>query len=143
MELGFAYAIGAAVTWGLVYAIDQKILEGISPFALLFVSSVFGAFIMLPFVAFDDGSIKTLLTAGKGNLALIVVSAALATLASFLILASIKSLDAASASIIEISYPFFVVLFSFIIFRTVPNMAFYLGGALVFLGSFIIIKYAT
>jgi len=27
---GFMYAVGAAVTWGAVYTIDQKVLKGAS-----------------------------------------------------------------------------------------------------------------
>ncbi len=58
MNIGFIYAIGAAVTWGLVYAIDQKILEGTSPVTLVFVDAVIAMIIILPFVFFDNGSIQ-------------------------------------------------------------------------------------
>ncbi len=138
MNIGFIYAIGAAVTWGLVYTIDQKILSAVSPMALLFVDSLLMAIIMLPFVFFSHGSIKTLFLSGKTNLLLILLSVALATLANFLIFSSIKSLGSSTASVIEIAYPFFVVLFSFIIFRSTPNMYFLLGGALIFVGAAII-----
>lgn len=142
METGFIYAIGAAVTWGLVYAIDQKILSGVAPMTLLFVDSIIAAVIMLPFVFFSNGSIKGVLASGATNLSLIVLSVALATLANFLIFSGIKNLDASTASIIEIAYPFFVVLFSYILFRSTPNIYFFIGGTLVFIGSMIIIKFA-
>src|SRR3989344_9414603 len=122
MDIGFLYAIGAAITWGLVYAIDQKILSGVSPLTLLFVDSILAAIIMLPFVFFDHGSIKNLLSASKTTWSLIIISIALATLANFLIFSGIKNLDASTASIIEITYPFFVVLFSYILFRSTPNI---------------------
>lgn len=48
MNIGFIYAIGAAITWGLVYTIDQKILQGTSPMTLIFVDSLVAAIIMLP-----------------------------------------------------------------------------------------------
>ena len=139
---GFIYAIGAAVTWGLVYTIDQKILTDVSPMALLFIDSLLIAIILLPFVFFDNGSIKTLLSSGKTNLWLILLSVILAAVANFLIFSGIKNLNASIASIIEIAYPFFVVLFSFIFFRSVPNLYFFLGGALIFIGSIIIIKFS-
>lgn len=142
MDIGFIYAIGAAITWGLVYTIDEKILSGVSPITLLFVYSILAAIIMLPFVFFDNGSIKNLFSSGKSYLALILVSALLAMLADFLILSGIKHLDASTASIIEIAYPFFVVLFSIILFKAVPNFYFFIGGVLIFLGSTIIIKFA-
>ena len=142
MDIGFIYAIGAAITWGLVYAIDQKILSGVSPLTLLFIDSILAAVIMLPFVFFDSGSVKNLLNFGKTTWFLIIISIVLATLANFLIFSGIKNLDASTASIIEISYPFFVVLFSYILFRSTPNIYFFIGGLLVFAGTFIIIKFA-
>lgn len=139
---GLFYAIGAAVVWGLVYTIDQKILSEVSPIALLFINSVTTAVIMLPFLFFSNGSIRAILTTGKTSLLLIFGAIALAALANFFIFSGIKSLSASTASIIEVSYPFFVVLFSFIIFRAVPNIYFFLGGALIFVGTFVIIKLA-
>src|ERR1035437_9425727 len=111
MNSGFIYAIGAAITWGLVYTIDQKVLAGTSPITLLFVDSVITAIVILPFFFLDHSSIKILLSSGNANLSLIALSIILAVLANFLIFSGIKSIGASHASIIEIAYPFFVVLF--------------------------------
>lgn len=142
MEIGFLYAIGAAVTWGLVYALDQKILYNVTPATLLFVDSVIATMIMLPFVFFSNGSMREVVLSVKTNWSLILLSAALAIFANFLIFSGIKNLDASTASIIEIAYPFFVVLFSYILFRSTPNAYFFVGGAFVFVGLIIIIKLA-
>ena len=142
MEVGFVYAVGAAIAWGLVYAIDLKILSDISPMTLLFINSVITAIIMLPFIFFNNGSIKDVFVSGKTSLSLIFISVILVTLANFLILSGIKNLGASTASIIEIAYPFFVVLFSFLLFRSTPNMYFFIGGAFLFVGLVIIIKFA-
>ncbi len=141
-SVGFLYAIGAAVTWGLVYTLDQKILSNVSPITLLFIDSLITAILMLPFVFFDNGSVKALFSSGKTNLALVGLSLALALLANFLIFSSIKIVGSSAASIIEIAYPFFVILFSFILFRSTPNIYFFMGGILIFIGSIIIIKLA-
>jgi len=138
MNLGFIYAAGAAITWGLVYAIDQRILSSTFPVTLLFFNSLVTAIVMLPVMLFDHGSIKTLLSSGKATLTLLIVSLLLAALANFLIFSGIKLVGASSASIIEISYPFFVVLFSLIFFPAVPNTYFFIGGVLIFVGSAII-----
>lgn len=140
MKLGFIYAILAAVTWGLVYTIDQKILTKVSPLSLLFTSSLIAVLLTLPVVLFDLGSIKNLINSGKTNLILIFTSVALATLASFFIFSGIKILGASTASIFEIAYPFFVILFSFLFFQTSLNAYFFLGAGLIFLGSLVIIK---
>lgn len=138
MSSGFIYAIGAAVTWGLVYTIDQKILSNTSPIALLFLDSIITAIIILPFIFFNHDSVKTLLSSGKSNITLIVLSIVFALLANFFIFSAIKNIGASSASIIEIAYPFFVVLFSIIFFRIAPSLPFFLGGLLIFIGSAII-----
>ncbi len=142
MDTGFIYALGAAITWGLVYALDQKILVGIAPVTLVFIDSIFAAMIMLPFVIFRHGSFKEIIFAGKSNWTLILLLAFFTALANFLILSGIKNLDASRASVIEIAYPFFVVLFSYILFRSTPNMFFFIGAFFVFAGCVIIIKFA-
>ena len=140
MEIGFLYAIGAAITWGLVYSIDEKILGNVTPIAFIFISSIITPILILPFVL--RSGLKATLSSGVENFPIIILSVVLGLFANFFILSGIKNLNASTASIIEISYPFFVLLFSFIIFRTTPNLYFFLGGILVFIGSVIIIKFA-
>ena len=142
MDIGFIYAIGAAIIWGLVYAIDQKILATVSPMTLLFINSIMAVCIMFPFIFFDNGSVKTLFASGRNTIFLILISAILIIIANFLIFTSIKQLDASTASIVEIAYPFFVVLFSLILFKSTPNPSFFIGGLLIFVGSVIIIKFS-
>ena len=139
---GYLYAIGAAVTWGLVYTIDQRILRGTSPFALLFIDSLITALILLPVLFFDKASLASLSGTTVKTWLLIIVSLILAALANFLIFSSIKIIGASYASIFEIAYPFFVVLFSYFAFSTAPSLYFLLGGALIFSGSAIIVFFS-
>ena len=141
-NLGFICAIGAAVMWGIVYALDQKILSSLSPLAYLFVSSLFTAIVVLPFLLSDHGSMKSIFSSSGTTLFIIIAAVVLAAAANFLIFSGIKILGADTASIIEIAYPFFVVFFSFLLFRSTPNAYFFLGGGLIFIGSVIIIKFA-
>lgn len=108
---------------------------------LLFIDSIITAIIMAPFVFAGGHPISAFFSSGKITIKLMILSILLAALASYFIFASIKSLNAEEASAIEIAYPFFVVLFSFIFFRTVPNIYFAIGSILVFIGSAIIIKF--
>jgi drug/metabolite transporter (DMT)-like permease len=142
MEIGFIYAIGASVIWGLVYAIDQKILSSVTPTTLVFINSIVAVIVIAPFFFFSNGSVKGVLASGKLNLSLVVISVVLAILADFFIFSSIKNLDASIASMIEISYPFFVVLFSYLLFKSTPNIYFFVGGTLIFLGSVIITRFS-
>lgn len=140
-KIGLIYSIGAAVIWGLVYTLDQKILKSQSPATLLFISSLVTVIIMIPFVIMDNAPMKAFIGSGKANITLVIGSIFLAAFANFLIFSGIKAIGASSVSLIELSYPFFVVLFSFIIFRTSPNIYFLFGGILIFLGSFVIFKF--
>lgn len=137
---GFLFAIGAAISWGLVYAIDQKILYQTSVLTYLFISALLTVVLLLPFIIFDIHPIKNLISFGKANLILILVSLVLTIIADFFILSSVKILGASTASIFEIAYPFFVVLFSFLLFRSVPNIYFFIGALFIFIGSIIIIR---
>ena len=65
LNIGYIYAIGAAVVWGLIYVIDQKILHNFSPFALLFITSLLTTIMMMPFIFWQNNSIKTFLNLGK------------------------------------------------------------------------------
>ena len=135
MNIGFAYAVGAAITWGVVYTIDQKILVATSPLTLLFINSFITALIILPVLFIDRISIAALLASGKRNLVLVLVSITLAAVANYFIFAAIKHVGAAPASIIEIAYPFFVTLFTFIAFQTLPSIYTLAGGLLIFIGA--------
>ncbi len=139
---GLLYAIGAAITWGLVYTIDQRVLRGASPFALLFVDSLITAILLLPIIFFQKNSLASLSGASGRLWLLIIISLVLAAFANFFIFSSIKILGASTASIFEIAYPFFVVIFSYFAFRTSPNLYFLLGALLIFAGSAIIIALA-
>jgi drug/metabolite transporter (DMT)-like permease len=141
-NIGFAYAVAAAVTWGIVYTIDQKILYGLSPIALLFFDSILTAVIMLPFLFFDKSAVTSIFETSKTNLILMLASVILAIIANFFIFSAIKTLNASDASIIEIAYPFFVALFSYFVFDASPNGYFFLGGSLIFIGSIVIMKFA-
>lgn len=138
MNAGFAFALAAAVTWGLVYAIDQKLLTQTSPIALLFVDALITAAVLIPFIWVERGELRHLLQAGTGTMALLAISALLALLAGWFILAGIQLIGAAEASVIEIAYPFFVVLFSMILYGFEPTLPFIAGGFLIFAGASLI-----
>lgn len=96
------------------------------------------AIIILPVFFFNHDAINSLLKSDKTTLYLIFLSLLLAALANYFIFSAIKLVGASSASIIEIAYPFFVVLFSIFLFRVAPSAWFLFGGLLIFIGSAII-----
>ena len=140
-SIGFIYAIGAAIAWGLLYAIDQKILANTSPIIFMFVVFVVGAILLSPVVFSQNTALVSLFSLGKARLLLILCSVVLAILANYMILASIQKLGASLASVLEISYPFFVFFFSFLIFGAELNAYVLVGSIFIFLGSAIIMRF--
>lgn len=140
--IGIIFAVTASITWGLVYTIDQKILANISPILWLALSSVVIGIMLLPILFFHKEEIKVILQSGRNNLLLILTSQLLIALATFLIFSSIKHLDAINASIIEITYPFFVIIFSLVLFGGSINIYFWIGSILIFIGSIVLIKFS-
>jgi DME family drug/metabolite transporter len=139
---GFLYAIGAALTWGVVYTIDQRVLRGASPFALLFVDALLTTVLLLPIIFLEKGSLSSLSHTSTKVWFLILLSLVLAALANFFIFSSIKILGASTASVFEISYPFFVALFSYFVFGAELNFYFFIGALFIFAGSAVIIALA-
>jgi drug/metabolite transporter (DMT)-like permease len=147
MNIGYLYALGSAIAWGLIYVINQKMLVHNSPLAVMFMQSLITAIIALPVYAlslkFSGESTAQILFVNKTNILYFLSIAALTALSLFLIFSSIKLIGVSSASVIEISYPFFIVVFSYLFFRSTINAYFLLGTLLIFIGSAIIIKFSN
>ena len=141
--LGVIYAIVAAVMWGVVYAIDQKILVKLSPLTLLIVSSVVTLVVCIPLALwFEPHSLKTLMSSGRNTQWLLLIATLLVIVANYFILFSVKEIGAPMATILEISYPFFVVLFVALFFGAKVSLPFWIGALLMFAGAATIIKYS-
>lgn len=137
---GLLYAIAAAITWGLVYTIDQRVLRSTSPLALLFVDSVLTAILLSPLMSFQKDALASLLNNPGKVWLFLIISMILAALANFFIFSSITILGASTASIFEIAYPFFVIIFSYYAFDASPSISFLIGAFLIFTGAIIIIR---
>ncbi len=137
--MGYFYAIAAAVMWGLVYAMDQKVLDKVSPHALLFVNSIFSLLYLVPFLFFHKDEWKTLVHLDRGNMRFFATTLLCTLIANILIYLAIQKLGSSRAAIFEIAYPFFVIVFGFFLFREHINAYFLLGSVLLFLGAAIIL----
>jgi drug/metabolite transporter (DMT)-like permease len=138
MTIGYVYALLAAIGWGLVYALEQRVLTHFSPALVLVVNSVCALIILVPFVLLR-GEIGVLAKAGSSSLWLLLGVSVLAALTNLLILVSIKELNAPTAAIIEVSYPIFVAVASYFLFGFRPTPALLVGGALIMAGVIVII----
>lgn len=140
--LWFWAALTAASLWGFSYALAENVLKsGISSTALM----AFYTWIAAPiftFIAFRNGSLKSGMALAKDNPVTILSVVALVIcyfLGNLLVYWAIKQKDATTVSLIEISYPFFVALFSYLIFNSLhltwQSVA---GGVLIFTGVVVI-----
>ncbi len=138
--MGYFYAIAAAVVWGLVYTLDQRILEKISPSMLMLINGLFAVLILLPLLLLQTNEFKDLVKMDKSTIKLIAIAMTLSLVASLLIFYAIQHLGSPKAAIFEIAYPFFVIIFSVLLFQSQVNFYFIVGALLMFVGSVIIIK---
>lgn len=132
------YALTAAILWGVSYAASGRVLErGISPLALYFCYGVFG--VALGGIALMvTGKLLTIpadIRGLQGDWVWFVISIVGAAVGALLIYMAIGEKNATVASLIEVSYPIFVALFTWIFFREVQfNLQTVVGGALILSG---------
>jgi uncharacterized membrane protein len=138
------YALGAAVIWGINYAVSGRLLErGVSPPTLFLVDLLFGTMAMVVLISFTGRWNATLaeLTNARADTFWLIVAAMAATSAGMLIFLSIEAKNATLSSLIEVTYPLFTAFFAWILFRqSTINLATLIGAALIFVGVLIVAR---
>ena len=133
-------ALGAALVWGIHYPLVGYALKKISIIGVLFLTLIPLIFITPFFInnlIHDYRVFTSLETTAKLTIITIGLTSILGAILLFL---SIESKNATLASLIEITYPIFVALFSFFLFKhTHFNSSVILGGIMVIAGAGIII----
>ena len=142
------YAIAAVLLWGSSYAASGFILRStIEPLVFYFFYSLAGIVTATLVYFFRAKNISLLLQirnlefthAGWFLFALVTSS-----LGAWMTYEAMGAKNATLASLVEISYPLFVVLFTWLFFRDFQlHWMTFLGGAFVIVGVFLIIKYAS
>jgi drug/metabolite transporter (DMT)-like permease len=133
-------ALGAAIVWGIHYPLIAHAMKHISLPSVLVLSVlplfVLGPFFYRPVVA----DLQTLMGLGWGVRALILAISLTSLVGTVFLYLAIGGKNATLAATIEISYPVFVALFSWMLFREIQiNASVVSGAALVFAGVAIII----
>lgn len=141
MLTGIFLSIFAAMSWGLAYVLEQKILVDFSVLKFLFYKSAFFLVIIVPIIFFlprIDLKISVLdfkILTQPFFLLLIAIN----LIADFLILKSIQTIGAATAAIFEIVYPIFTVLFAYFILQSSIHWLTMIGAITMIIGSAIVI----
>ncbi len=112
-------ALGASLFWGLTYVLDEQLYKHVSVLTILALHSTLSALVGIS-VAFSVGYLRTdiaTLFSNQRLTSLFIISSCAAVCAGLLIGFSIATRNATLAGLIEISYPLFIVLFSYLLFR--------------------------
>ncbi len=138
------YALGAAVLWGVNYAVSGRLLErGVSPQTLFFIDLFFGVLALAALITvtgkWQAGAEEVrALGPDMGWLAVAIMAT---TIAGMLIFMSIEAKNATLSSLIEITYPLFTAFFAWVLFRqTTFNTATVIGAILIFAGVLIVAR---
>jgi len=136
----YAAAIGAALVWGVHYPFVDHALKEVSLISVPLLTAapiVLVALFSWRTVAADYGAWRAMDMGARAQ----IMAPALTSLAgSVLLFLSISGKNATLASLIEISYPVFVALFAFMLFRDMHlNTSAVFGGMLVFAGVAVIV----
>ena len=142
--LWLVYAVGAAVIWGVNYAISGRLLQrGMSPQTLFLIDLIFGVVAVSAVITVSGRWSSTLLEVrqARPDILWLIIAVASATAAALLIFLSIQAKNATLASLIEVTYPLFTAFFAWALFRQVTiNTATVIGAVLIFTGVLIVAK---
>lgn len=133
MRFGTGIALLAAVCWGFVYARLDKVLETMTPIACISAFYLVGGVVLIPAMWVRHAEIMDALTHTEFWAAIGVT-----LVAEFLIIWSISLLGGTDAGLMEITYPVFTALFTYLLYHQAPTMQTAIGGVLVFLGVLVL-----
>jgi drug/metabolite transporter (DMT)-like permease len=134
------YAVSAAILWGLNYSLTERLVRSISPTTLLAFEMLIGAIGFFAISWFFDLKKDIAVIHTEPNLLFILIIEIIVVLsANLLIVYSIHAKDATVAGFVELIYPLFTILFTWLIFSenhvTLPVI---IGGGLIMVGVYII-----
>jgi len=140
------YALAAAVIWGISYAASGRVMErGLSPLSFFLCYTLTGVLVALGALVFTGrlGSLPSELKGLGGDTLWFAVAILTSAAGALLIYMAIGEKNATLASLIEISYPFFVAIFAWLFFRdTQFNWPTVLGGVMI-LGGVAVVFFAN
>lgn len=134
-------ALAASILWGLTYVINEQVYKKISVTTSLVLTNL-GLFLVLLAVALTTGIFKKdlgVIAKSPKLMALIAAETLTFVLAELCIGYSITHKNATLAGLVEISYPIFIVLFAYLLYKQNQlTTATIIGGAFIFIGVFVI-----
>lgn len=135
------FAVAASMLWGLLYVLNEQIYKSLSIGFSFFIASLAGTVFFL-LLALQQGVLAKdwhLLVANKNLQWLLAIDIAVFLAAEMCIAMSITQKSATLAGLIEISYPVFIAIFAYYLFKEETlNVSTIAGALLIFSGIFVI-----
>ena len=142
--LWFFYALGAAIIWGINYAVSGRLLErGMSPQTLFFIDMALGTLALAVLISLTGKwpATFTEIRSAQPQLLFLIIAVMASVSAGLLIFLSIEAKNATVASLIEVSYPLFTAFFAWAFFRqNTVNLSTLIGAGLILLGVVIVAR---
>jgi len=133
-------AIAAAIVWGLHYPLIEHALRRVSLPTVVLLTALPMAIVALAFPARLAADWRAILALPTGDRWLIGMIALTSLAGTVLLYMAVRGRNATLASLIEISYPAFVAVIAWLLFREWQlNSGVLLGALLVFAGTTLII----
>jgi uncharacterized membrane protein len=133
------YALSASIFWGMTYVLNEEIYKKISFTTSLAVAS-FVIFIIMTIVSYLNNTLKTDLVSivsSKKTFFFVLAGILALLIAEVFIGLSITHKSAVLAGLVEISYPIFIALFSYLLFKNQISVPTIVGAVFIFGGIFI------
>jgi drug/metabolite transporter (DMT)-like permease len=140
IDMWIILSLLASFFWGLLYVLRGQIYSKISIYTSISISAFF-VFVVALIISLSSGNFHKdiVAIASSKQLLLYVISAmAILLLAEIFIASSIVAKNATLAGLIEVSYPIFIALFSYILYKNQVSLQTIIGGACIFIGIFIV-----
>lgn len=135
------YALSASMLWGITYVLGEQIYKKISISTTLALTCAATAAVMF-LLSFFRQELKrdfSVLVNDKHLSFLLFSAIVIFVLAEIFIALSITAKNATLAGLIEISYPVFIAIFAFLLFRENQlNAGSFAGAMLIFSGIFVV-----
>lgn len=134
---GYTWAFLAAVTWGLAYCIEGRIVARYSAIGYMVARAIVYVVLAVPVLCLmpRSGWIAPL----RDDPWPILGLSALWTVGTYFIVRAEQAIGASRANAIEILYPVFTVGFAFLFWRERLSVTFYLGLALALAGAVLVV----
>ena len=136
----YVAALGAAVTWGIYYPLADMALKKVSIYSVILLSMIPVLLVLPIFIKSVSNDIAVVRGLPWSEQWIFLVLGLIGLVGEVLVYTAITGKNATLASLIEMTYPVFVVIFAYLFYREMhvtPSV--FVGGLLILTGAAVII----